>query len=239
MEFQSTHPLRGATMLFCCTDDVRNISIHAPLAGCDVQQIAHTVDLLDFNPRTPCGVRRILCGFLCIAAEFQSTHPLRGATKMTYDELCQYLDFNPRTPCGVRRLWKDRCSIFIRISIHAPLAGCDATFHYNTSIFRISIHAPLAGCDEGLTLSPTRPTKFQSTHPLRGATAKAHKKMRHFCAKGINTSSLCAKNAHPATLRAHILQKIRSIQVRTVRKIRARFRFALIGSADLPHQIRA
>lgn len=40
---------------------------------------------------------------------------------------------------------------------------------------------------------------FQSTRPLRGATAKAHKKMRHFCAKGINTSSLCAKNAHPAT----------------------------------------
>lgn len=57
----------------------------------------------------------------------------------------------------------------------------------------------VGGAPEVISVLPFGHVVFQSTHPLRGATAKAHKKMRHFCAKGINTSSLCAKNAHPAT----------------------------------------
>ena len=34
----------------------------------------------------------------------------------------------------------------------------------------ISIHAPLAGCDLGLPINAISNIKFQSTHPLRGAT---------------------------------------------------------------------
>ena len=57
------------------------ISIHAPLAGCDVRSIRCLEDgESNFNPRTPCGVRR-----RC---------PLTGWVGG---------DFNPRTPCGVRR----------------------------------------------------------------------------------------------------------------------------------------
>ena len=37
MKFQSTHPLRGATTVPDGMDWVATISIHAPLAGCDVQ----------------------------------------------------------------------------------------------------------------------------------------------------------------------------------------------------------
>ena len=33
-----------------------------------------------FNPRTPCGVRPVACGFTAVLTAFQSTHPLRGAT---------------------------------------------------------------------------------------------------------------------------------------------------------------
>ena len=33
------------------------ISIHAPLAGCDGRRGTHRVHLRNFNPRTPCGVR--------------------------------------------------------------------------------------------------------------------------------------------------------------------------------------
>ena len=86
-----------------------------------------------------------------------------------------------------------------KISIHAPLAGCDWDLADLSLRLHISIHAPLAGCDSGFGDFMAEEFAFQSTHPLRGATAKAHKKMRHFCAKGINTSSLCAKNTHPAT----------------------------------------
>ena len=57
-------------------------------------------------------------------ASFQSTHPLRGATCRRYHW--------PRTR---------------RISIHAPLAGCDSWEDIMERMGYISIHAPLAGCD--------------------------------------------------------------------------------------------
>ena len=102
--FQSTHPLRGATLCPC----------------------AFTCLLLHFNPRAPCGVRRKefqdyskrfhdisihapLAGRDALrpqpragAPQFQSTRPLRGATNV------------PR-----KQVLHDK------ISIHAPLAGRD------------------------------------------------------------------------------------------------------------------
>ena len=82
---------------------------------------------------------------------FQSTHPLRGATSKSTIIESTLSYFNPRTPCGVRQ------SIFC-----ARYAGS-----------RISIHAPLAGCDRIFTTGGKTDCKFQSTHPLRGATSVA------------------------------------------------------------------
>ena len=60
-EFQSTHPLRGATRRNLGLIKLVNISIHAPLAGCDsVPRIARRAPGY-FNPRTPCGVRQQNC----------------------------------------------------------------------------------------------------------------------------------------------------------------------------------
>ena len=102
-----------------------SISIHAPRAGCDlgclfcplgspVFQSTHpvrgatassvTAVLVtgNFNPRTPCGVRRPRRSRLAADAAFQSTHPVRGATSRLV-QLCRTAyHFNPRTPCGVR-----------------------------------------------------------------------------------------------------------------------------------------
>ena len=58
-EFQSTHPLRGATDTSEGYMLIDLISIHAPLAGCD---------------------REVVKYLATIDALFQSTHPLRGAT---------------------------------------------------------------------------------------------------------------------------------------------------------------
>ena len=57
-QFQSTHPLRGATYIIICGSVPTRISIHAPLAGCDRRPCPSENLLIDFNPRTPCGVRR-------------------------------------------------------------------------------------------------------------------------------------------------------------------------------------
>ena len=145
-QFQSTHPLRGATYnasqyvseryisihapLAGCDFQIDNIpvfpviSIHAPLAGCDAPFFAALVCTSYFNPRTPCGVRRGHRRSGKCSSKFQSTHPLRGATG---DEAGD-----------------DRVE---RISIHAPLAGCDIILVTSLEIIEISIHAPLAGCD--------------------------------------------------------------------------------------------
>ena len=55
--FQSTHPVGGATMCTRLGNGCKRISIHAPRGGCDSLQYALTRAALDFNPRTPHGVR--------------------------------------------------------------------------------------------------------------------------------------------------------------------------------------
>ena len=52
-----------------------NISIHAPLTGCDSFRQLLKIRYSDFNPRTPDGVRLKRAGFCFIAFIFQSTHP--------------------------------------------------------------------------------------------------------------------------------------------------------------------
>ena len=79
------------------------ISIHVPRAGCDLIPTAIAFHLItfqstypvrgattvspgrpsstaNFNPRTPCGVRPLVCLYLMLAIAFQSTYPVRGAT---------------------------------------------------------------------------------------------------------------------------------------------------------------
>ena len=125
-EFQSTHPVRGATSW---------------AYNCGYR-------LLDFNPRTPCGVRPSKSGTVRCSTIFQSTHPVRGATEAGDSRLFEWL-----------------------ISIHAPRAGCDLNLRDLVGLTCISIHAPRAGCDlESSSLLPLY-LLFQSTHPVRGATA--------------------------------------------------------------------
>ena len=78
--FQSTHPSRGATSQKDAMEKILSISIHAPLAGCDLGHGTPTPTLYYFNPRTPRGVRLVTkhCNIV-------------------------YQDFNPRTPRGVRQ----------------------------------------------------------------------------------------------------------------------------------------
>ena len=104
-----------------------SISIHAPLTGCDP---------LTAPPFPP-------------LIRFQSTHPLRDATfQCLYFLLLKYQYFNPRTPYGMRQLLWFIVDEAIKISIHAPLTGCDFACAFDGACACcISIHAPLTGCD--------------------------------------------------------------------------------------------
>ena len=123
-----------------------------------------------FNPRAPCGARLLSFSAWSMFLKFQSTRPLRGAT---------VLDARQRSR--------------LVISIHAPLAGRDGRYLFHPQCHCISIHAPLAGRDPrqkasslwGRYFNPRAPCGarrdglmmdweyrvFQSTRPLRGATA--------------------------------------------------------------------
>ena len=123
-----------------------------------------------FNPRTHRGVRQVKGGLNRCQAKFQSTHPSWGATGVSVLTLSKVSDFNPRTHRGVRHLnlvmslaetrfqsthpsWGATKSfhdafIMLKISIHAPIVGCDRVMRDLVGRFiGISIHAPIVGCD--------------------------------------------------------------------------------------------
>ena len=81
---------------------------------------------------------------------FQSTHPLRDATRRGNGGPERVVDFNPRIPCGMRpAALHSVFSTLAAISIYASLAGCDLNLHPRLAepSAGISIHASLAGCD--------------------------------------------------------------------------------------------
>ena len=85
--------------------DLTDVSIHAPREGCDLSSVRFTSEDLRFNSRTPGGVRhavnkgfwavrsfnsrtpggvRLLLTLTIITmAQFQFTHPGRGATEIS------------------------------------------------------------------------------------------------------------------------------------------------------------
>ena len=100
--FQPTLPLRGATLLAYLGAPGSGVSTHAPLAGSDLAVSLKGLDLIGFNPRSPCGERHTYTSTIERLAGFQPTLPLRGATLRI-----------------ARRVGKGH------VSTHAPLAGSD------------------------------------------------------------------------------------------------------------------
>ena len=144
--FQSTLPLRGATRQRAGSGDLRQISIHTPLAGSDGHG-AVCVHRLSISIHTPLAGSDLASSLSTGSMLFQSTLPLRGATPYSrHYQTCQ------------------------QISIHTPLAGSDHRRQRPHDHIRISIHAPLAGSDTTSTPKFELRVKFQSTLPLRGAT---------------------------------------------------------------------
>ena len=145
------------------------ISIHAPLAGRDKAYWRENSGGHNFNPRAPCGARHAVALNSAEQVKFQSTRPLRGATRAAgrgaaldrisihaplagrdrYKEPTGYLgaDFNPRAPCGARL--PVLSGTFRQINFN-PRAPCGA-------------RRPCCATTRGYRV-------FQSTRPLRGAT---------------------------------------------------------------------
>ena len=150
---------------------------------------------MHFNPRAPYGARRATRGMTGAGDIFQSTRPIRGATKNEQEHYERHPisipaphtgrdldlrttsartanDFNPRAPYGARLDPVTDESNYEYISIHAPHTGRDTPLlPCATPQKAISIHAPHTGRDNlirAVTLMVD--ALFQSTRPIRGAT---------------------------------------------------------------------
>ena len=171
LTFQSTHPLRGATTVYVPPKKLAKISIHAPLAGCDADERANKAMAINFNPRTPCGVRPQSNAETERQEQFQSTHPLRGATRWNATTTTKQCAFQSTHPMRGATDFLLDIILGVTISIHAPARGATRSATTGAHTFRhfnprtpcgvrpsllpvrqralpISIHAPLAGCDQ-------------------------------------------------------------------------------------------
>ena len=127
-QFQSTLPVRGATLVYGVTTSGAIFQSTLPVRGATVCGVKLHQIIRHFNPRSPCGERRelgrdprevfgisihapragsdstVTYNFDHVVTLFQSTLPVRGAT------IIPFL----------------KSSFFFLISIHAPRAGSDA-----------------------------------------------------------------------------------------------------------------
>ena len=153
----------------------KEISIHAPRVGCDT------------------GLHQ------CLVVPIISIH----APRVGCDHRCQRT-FQPA-----------------EISIHAPRVGCDHNMGCGLSTLKISIHAPRVGCDrqgvfrllEQADFNPRTPCgvrpsgrfpppgagRFQSTHPVWGATTFWAVVMSWV--SNFNPRTPCGVRHYPTTIR--------------------------------------
>ena len=122
--FQSTRPMRGATALSDDGDRMIEVSIHAPHAGRDSRSRTRQVCSAGFNPRAPCGARRLSC---------------------CWSTPC--FCFNPRAPCGARPRAIYRRLGGILFQSTRPMRGATSSRSASVLQRRVSIHAPHAGRD--------------------------------------------------------------------------------------------
>ena len=140
--------LRGAT----CRDGLRAsrwkcFNPRAPY-GARRPPNARQSSSICFNPRAPYGARHPRSGTLAKALLFQSTRPVRGATRL-------------RWMSGMSEI----------VSIHAPRTGRDIiTGGSSGAPTRFNPRAPY-GARRSEAARRTRALWFQSTRPVRGATA--------------------------------------------------------------------
>ena len=104
MLFQSTRPMRGATLVRYYGPDYDNLfQSTRPMRGATSDGAFSVHTRKYFNPRAPCGARLSSTMRSSGTLIFQSTRPMRGATAFPHDPV-----------------------LGVAISIHAPHAGRDS-----------------------------------------------------------------------------------------------------------------
>ena len=122
-----------------------------------------------FNPRAPCGARRLAFAIPEGYHMFQSTRPVWGATRRFAERsialvvsihaprvgrdagACYHTNrgacFNPRAPCGARQERGGHRAALIEFQSTRPVWGATTTYPSEVRVHFVSIHAPRVGRD--------------------------------------------------------------------------------------------
>ena len=150
----------------------KGISIHTPLAGSDRAASGLRGLQAIISIHTPLAGSDAALRKCWRSLIFQSTLPLRGATRPDNWTIWPTGYFNPHSPCGERLAHRAQSAHFEIISIHTPLAGSDVKTRDNTGlVIEFQSTLPLRGATRAKPTSSDTTCSFQSTLPLRGATS--------------------------------------------------------------------
>ena len=152
------------------------ISIHAPRAGSDTPEVRVMPSRLAFQSTLPVRGATQDDRDIAGAKLFQSTLPVRGATLTRRDIEIGRLKFQSTLPVRGATLHLFPVPRGLRISIHAPRAGSDLIAAHGQRDLVLHFN-PRSPCGERqlFPVFPHQTVGFQSTLPVRGATAKMPK----------------------------------------------------------------
>ena len=125
MPFQSTLPMRGATVSKIAGIRRLEISIHTPHAGSDESRWRQWLGWYDFNPHSPCGERPFSISAMALSFSISIHTPHAGSDVSFVRFASVVVNFNPHSPCGERRYSLKNFKNSSFISIHTPHAGSD------------------------------------------------------------------------------------------------------------------
>ena len=145
--FQSTLPLRGATVVIADNPHCCLISIHTPLAGSDRQPADHAVGR-HISIRTPLAGSDRQCRVDGETLGISIHTPLAGSDRPLSHSSFRTRYFNPHSPCGERRVPLTYASCICQFQSTLPLRGATRLQKQSGMTIKISIHTPLAGSDQ-------------------------------------------------------------------------------------------
>mgnify|MGYP000072550449 CR=1 FL=1 len=124
--FQSTRPMRGATIPMYVWQRRADISIHAPHAGRDREPHGHAGNNEPISIHAPhAGRDHARSAEVQHMKDFNPRAPCGARHFLPARRYPAKPDFNPRAPCGARLRPRADRVLLSRISIHAPHAGRD------------------------------------------------------------------------------------------------------------------
>ena len=155
----------GATGVLFVDSVSRDISTHAPRVGSDRRLPEESLISANFNSRSPCGERQLLCDVSTFAIHFNSRSPCgeRLSTRVVMRNDC---DFNSRSPCGERREAYTSSSLSWIFQLTLPVWGATTLRRPPlTCVWDFNSRSPCGERPEYMTAKSDTTKNFNSRSP--------------------------------------------------------------------------